>query len=378
MPEASSYTVGWICAVRVEYVAALAFLDEKHDRPDHVVPNDSNVYTLGRVGKHHVVIGTLPDGDYGIAAAAAVAKGMLVSFPNVRIGMMVGIGGGAPSSQNDIRLGDIVVSATRNGRGGVFQFDFGKTIQSQEFQHIGLPNHPPELLRAAMADIRTEHEMEGHRLQEMIDTVLGQRLRLRSKYQRPHDSSDRLFRSEVVHHGNADCSIACYENPSSLIQRPSRTADEDNPAIHYGTIASSNQLMKDALIRDRLAAEEDVLCFEMEAAGLMNHFPCIVIRGICDYSDSHKNKQWQGYAAMVAAAYAKDLLSRIPLNRIEAEKRISDILSCELSRCITKPSVKLIVYSDGGRPKGHFRASSSHRTRYQHFIKKSSLHGARH
>lgn len=84
--------------------------------------------------------------------------------------------------------------------------------------------------------------------------------------------------------------------------------------------------MKDARIRDRLAAEKDVLCFEMEAAGLMNTFPCLVIRGICDYSDSHKNKEWQGYAAMVAAAYTKDLLRRIPSNRIEAERRINDIL----------------------------------------------------
>ncbi|OJJ79090.1 uncharacterized protein ASPGLDRAFT_1070745 [Aspergillus glaucus CBS 516.65] len=85
-------------------------------------------------------------------------------------------------------------------------------------------------------------------------------------------------------------------------------AHEDNPAIHYDLIASANQLMKDASIRDRLAAEKDVLCFEMEAAGLMNHFPCLVICGICDYSDSHKNKDWQGYAAMTAAAYARDLL----------------------------------------------------------------------
>jgi nucleoside phosphorylase len=85
--------------------------------------------------------------------------------------------------------------------------------------------------------------------------------------------------------------------------------------------------MKDALICDRLAVEKDVLCFEMEAAGLMNHFPCLVIWGICDYLDSHKNKEWQGYAAMAAAAYAKDLLSCIPPNKVEAEKRISDVLS---------------------------------------------------
>lgn len=65
----------------------------------------------------------------------------------------------------------------------------------------------------------------------------------------------------------------------------------------------------------------------MEAAGLTNHFPCLVIRGICDYSDSHKNKEWQGYAAMMAASYTKDLLYQIPLNKLEAEKRIYDTLS---------------------------------------------------
>jgi nucleoside phosphorylase len=119
----------------------------------------------------------------------------------------------------------------------------------------------------------------------------------------------------------------CDADPSKLIPRRERTEDEDNPAIHYGLIASANRLMKDALVRDRLVAEMDVLCFEMEAAGSMNHFPCLVIRGICDYSDSHKNKEWQGYAAMAAAAYAKDLLCRIPPNKIEAEKKIRETLS---------------------------------------------------
>jgi nucleoside phosphorylase len=84
--------------------------------------------------------------------------------------------------------------------------------------------------------------------------------------------------------------------------------------------------MKDALIRDKLGAEMGVKCFEMEAAGLMNRFPCLVIRGICDYSDTHKNDEWQGYAAMVAAAYAKDLLGRIQPNALEAERRISETL----------------------------------------------------
>lgn len=113
-----------------------------------------------------------------------------------------------------------------------------------------------------------------------------------------------------------------------MIQRYERSVDdEDDPAIHYGLIASANQLMKDAVLRDKLVEEKDVLCFEMEAAGLMNHFPCLVVRGICDYSDTHKNKEWQGYAAMAAAAYAKDILCRIAPNRVEAERKLIDILS---------------------------------------------------
>jgi nucleoside phosphorylase len=153
--------------------------------------------------------------------------------------------------------------------------------------------------------------------------------RLRKKYKLPDTSSDRLYQNRVTHPSNNDssCAAVCCHDPSILLLRPERTKDGDNPAIHYGVIASAIQLIKDDLVRDRLAAEKDILCFEMEAAGLMNHFPCLVIRGICDYSDSHKNKEWQGYAAMVAAAYAKDLLCRISPNKVEAEKKISEVLS---------------------------------------------------
>jgi nucleoside phosphorylase len=323
------YTVSWIYAIHTEYVAAQAFLDEKHDRPEHVSPHDNNDYTLGTVGKHSVVIAVLPDGEYGTASAAGVARDMLHSFPSVRISLMVSIGGGAPNSKHDIRLGDIVVSAPRNGKGGVFQYDFGKTIQDQSFLTTGVLDQPPTMLRTAVSGLRAQYESEGNQIQECIKKVLENKTRLQKKYGRPSQDSDRLYLSSTVHPaGNEeDCTRACIIDPSTLVIRNERADDEDNPAIHYGLIASANQLMKDALVRDKLAKESDVLCFEMEAAGLMNHFPCLVIRGICDYSDTHKNKQWQGYAAMAAAAYAKDLLCRIPPNKIEAEQRISDVLS---------------------------------------------------
>jgi len=329
MSNPKDYTVGWICAIPTEHVAAQAFLDEKHEGPEYVSPNDNNYYTLGKVGKHNVVIAVLPDGEYGISSAASVARDMLHSFPNVRIGLMVGIGGGVPSPKHDIRLGDIVVSSPRDGNGGTFQYDFGKTIQGQSFQSTKFLNQPPTVLRTAVNGIKVQYESEGHRLEEAINGILEKKPRLRRKYKRPDPSSDRLYQAGVVHPPNdeASCSAVCGDDPSNLILRPERTKDEDNPAIHYGLIASADQLMKDAKIRNTLAKEKDVLCFEMEAAGLMNHFPCLVIRGICDYSDSHKNKEWQGYAAMAAAAYAKDLLYRIAPNNVEAERRITEILS---------------------------------------------------
>jgi nucleoside phosphorylase len=257
-----------------------------------------------------------------------VARDMLHSFPNIRIGLMVGIGGGAPSPTHDIHLGDIVVSASRDGKGGVFQYDFGKTIQDQKFQTTGFLNQPPAILRTAMNGLKAQYELKGHRLETAISHAIQENPRLQKKYKRPDPSNERLYRSEITHPANdaTICEIVCGNDPSKLVLRPKRGEDKDNLEVHYGLIASANQLMKDATVRDRLAAEMDVLCFEMEAAGLMSHFPCLVIRGICDYSDSHKNKEWQGYAAMAAAAYAKDLLCRIPPNKIEAEKEIGETL----------------------------------------------------
>ncbi|KKO97014.1 hypothetical protein THAR02_10885 [Trichoderma harzianum] len=296
MSNPLDYTVGWICTIPTEYVAAQAFLDEKHEGPEYISPNDNNDYTLGKIGRHNVVIAVLPNGEYGLSSAASVARDMLHSFPNVRIGLMVGIGGGAPSLKYDIRLGDVVVGVSINGTGGVIQYDFGKAIQGQEFQETGFLDQPPTLLRTAVGGLMAQYE---------------------------------LYRSQVVHPSDneANCAVLCGDNPDDLIERPARDEDnDDDPAIHYGLIASSNTVMRDASIRDEMA-KKGVLCFETEAAGLMNHFPCLVIRGICDYSDSHTDEKWQGYAAMTAAAYTKDLLHRVTPNRVEAETKIGDILS---------------------------------------------------
>ena len=326
MSDPNNYTVGWISAIATEYVAAQTFLDEEHGPPEFVSTNDNNNYTLGRIGKHNVVIAVLPDGEYGEATAAGVARDMLHSFPNIRIGLMVGIAGGAPSKKHDIRLGDIVIGSPRHGEAGVFQFAFGETIQGQDFKHTKSLDQPPSVIRTAVNGLKAHYERKGHKIEEAISRALEENPKLLEKYKRPN--IDRLYQAEVTHpsEGEASCAEVCVDE-STLIYRRKRTEHEDNPAIHYGLIASSNTLMKDAIVRDILVGKKDVLCFEMEAAGLVNHFPCLVVRGICDYSDTHKNKEWQGYAAMTAAAYTKDLLYRIHPNRVEAEKRLSETLS---------------------------------------------------
>ncbi|KAI0864283.1 purine and uridine phosphorylase [Xylaria cubensis] len=329
MLNPSDYTVGWICALVKELVAAEAFLDKKHDPLDYIPDHDNNSYTLGEVGKHNVVITVMPQGQYGTVNAAVVARDMARTFPNVRIGLMVGIGGGAPSKENDVRLGDIVVGAPGHANGGVVQYDYGKTIQGKYFEATGYLNQPPLFMLTAIATLKAQYESDGHNIDATIEEVLRKKRRLKPKYSHPPYTTDKLYDSHWVHQGSSKdhCNELCRN--AKLKLRHERSVDEDNPAIHYGLIASGNQLVKDAWLRDWLVAEKNVLCFEMEAAGLMNHFPCVIIRGICDYADTHKNDSWQGYAAMTAAAYAKDLLNKIAPNKIKAEKPIHDVLLAE-------------------------------------------------
>ncbi|KAF3935527.1 hypothetical protein ABW19_dt0201550 [Dactylella cylindrospora] len=339
MAKAEDYTVGWICAIETEYTASVCFLDEEYadENLEFVAVNDDNCYTLGRIRQHNVVIATLPYGEYGECAATGVLKDMLHTFPNIRVALMVGIGGGAPNLKlkRDIRLGDIVVSTPGNGNGGVYQYDFGKSLQGREFENTGYLSPPPIILRTAVTKLKSDYKRKGNRLEETIDNILQNNPNLQQDYGQPDRCTDKLYMSEVTHPEGAegDCATICGDEPSKVVPRPERHGT--NLVVHYGLIGSANQVMKDAILRDKLADEKQILCFEMEAAGLMNQFPCLIIRGICDYSDSHKNKQWQGYAAMTAAAYAKDLLCCIAPAKVQIEKKIVDVLS-SVSDIVTK------------------------------------------
>ncbi|KAL7960016.1 hypothetical protein V8C34DRAFT_94543 [Trichoderma compactum] len=181
------------------------------------------------------------------------------------------------------------------------------------------------MLRTALQSLKASHQLEGHTLNNDVDQVVRTKSRLKRTYCRPN-IDDQLYKSTFIHSTPSEDCQSCGSDPSHVEQRDPRDEEDDDPAIHYGLIASGNQVMKDAQIRDKFTQERGVLCFEMEAAGLMNRFPCLVIRGICDYSDSHKNDKWRGYAAIMAAAYTKDLLRHLIPEQVVAGKSAIDLL----------------------------------------------------
>ncbi|WXC47991.1 hypothetical protein QX201_007706 [Fusarium graminearum] len=334
------YTVGWVCALSKEQTAATAMLDQRHAdllKP----PNDPNTYTLGSIGKHNVVIACLPKGEIGTNVAATIATWMISTFPLIKLGLMVGIGGGIPPK---VRLGDVVVSTPTDQYPGVVQWDLGTAEEGGNFKQTGSLNNPPTSLRTALAKLNTENELNGSKIPEYLDEMKKKWPRLASKYLRNESLEDVLFKADYSH--VSENTTNCDGTPTSDDEEEEEEEEKEEESckfcdrakivkrknrdmrVHYGLIASGNRIIKDATFRNRLKKDfYGVLCVEMEAAGLMNNFPCIVIRGICDYADSHKNKNWQEHAAAVAAAFAKELLNYVQPGDISRERPVKELLS---------------------------------------------------
>ncbi|RAH43279.1 putative kinesin [Aspergillus brunneoviolaceus CBS 621.78] len=227
----------------IAWISARAMLDKIHNLPGRA--SDPNAYEFGELNGHHIVIAYLPNGIYGTVSAAAVVSRMRLTFPRLR-------------KSDDIRLGDVVVSTPGGRHGGA--------VQGGQFEPTGLLNQPPQHMTAN-------------------DDAL---LCVTKRFTRPRKDTDLFFCSSY-HHADkrSDCGNCDRER---LVKRPPRA--RQIPYIHY--------VIKDSETRDRLATQHGILCFEMEAAGLMNELPTL-------------QKQWQGYAALTAAAYAKLLISDMPV-----------------------------------------------------------------
>lgn len=276
----SAYTVAWVCALDEEMAAAKAMLDDTHGR----LPKkheDHNSYTLGEIGKgnmtHNVVIACLP--TYGNSQSASCIKAITMAFPNIKIALMAGIGGSM--SPDKVKLGDIVVSYPTDILPGVVQWDLGKHTPNGIFKRTGSLAPPPNTTLTAIKDLRANHLLrEGIKFRLYFEEALD-KFENRDGWKRPDKTEGKSDKTE------------------------------DRSKIHYGNIASGNSVIKAKEYRDQMVKDlgGEILCVEMEAAGIMSTFPGLVIRGICDLADENKNDEWHNYAALIAAAYTKELLA---------------------------------------------------------------------
>ncbi|EEA21336.1 conserved hypothetical protein [Talaromyces marneffei ATCC 18224] len=284
---------------------------------------------------------------YRTNSATVVAAQIQLAFPLIRFGLMVGIGGGVPSATYpDIRLGDVVVSRPERTHSGVEQYDIGKATPSGGFKRTGFLNAPPKILRNTVSHLTARHLRGEGRFLEYVAAL--SRL---PTFTRDYAGLDILFASNYDHVGGGSICDEC--DKTHVLHRPGRRAAQNISAIHYGTVASGNQVTRNAAERDCVSTDlGGVLCFEMEAAGLMNEFPCLVIWGISDYSDSHKHKRWQPYAAGVAVAYAKELLSVIPSTQVRETPAVEEIISSrEREKKIYTRSHNILPYGHNSETK---------------------------
>lgn len=311
-----SYLVGWICPLEIEQTAAMEMLDEEHESLP-TSSRDTNVYHLGSINGHNIVIAGLPQACN--TSAATVITQMRMTFPNLRYGLLVGIGGGVPvrTDEGPVRLGHVVVSKPTGHHSGAIQYDHGKALNGR-FERTGSLHRPPSvLLGAAQALAVARLRSDVDPVWQNTRRIAIHRRRLR-KFAFPGAANDHLYRPSYTHPvGGVSCEVAGCRSDQLITWDHEEDEEEDDPfvIVHRGNIGSGEWVIKDAMLRDQLAREEGVLCFEQEAAGALNDFPCLVVRGVSDYCDSHKNNIWQGFAAAAAAAYARQLFFHMPVEQ---------------------------------------------------------------
>ncbi|GLA09017.1 hypothetical protein AnigIFM60653_010821 [Aspergillus niger] len=221
-------------------------LDEEHGTPANFEQrtDDKNSYSWGRIGEHNVVIASLQAGLYGIVPAAVTAQSMLLSFPKIKIGLLVAIGAGIarPEKDRDIRLGDVVVSQPSGTNGGVLQYNLVKA-EENHLERKGFLNKPPAALLNTLGKLQAEHELPGRSLVASFLGEIGSQYPEMDQYLYQGTENDKLFNSTDRHLGGTDCS-RCDKAYQAIRRSPRRSTA---PKIHYGTIASGDILMKDGV-----------------------------------------------------------------------------------------------------------------------------------
>jgi nucleoside phosphorylase len=306
----ADFQIAVICALTFEADAVDALFDHHWDDdgpPYDKAAGDPNAYSTGAVGRHNVVLAHMP--GMGKASAAAVAANCRASFPNIKLALIVGVCGVVPFRPGgsgwtaETVLGDVIVSD------GVVQYDLGRRLPEQFvpkdtlLDALGRPNAEIRALFAKLKGLRGRKILQG-RMAGYMDVLRGEP-ELAAVY--PGAAQDRLFEATYRHVSDGKSCEECGCD-GKLVPRARLEQGDGQPVVHFGLIASGDTVMKSGKDRDDIVREADVLGFEMESAGVWDIFPCVVIKGACDYADSHKNKVWQRYAAATAAACMKAFL----------------------------------------------------------------------
>jgi len=300
--------IGWISALPIEILVAETMLDEPIE-PAVAFSPTNNKYTYGRIkiagtkAYHIVAIAQLPLSTTGKVSAATVAKDMRRTFSNLKFSIMIGVASGIWTAEMDVRLGNIVVGVPDNNGSGIIQYDRDRAVKEREFVQRGNLNKAPDLLRSAAAILRRKHL----RMLENFGSHMDNEGVMRYAHRQ---DGHNFISAAYVHHGGISC-----ENCNEIHLRDRFHRTDLAHRVHYEAIASGDQIIKDVTFAERIQRTHNVICFEIEAAGL-DVFPCLVVRGISDHADIHKNQDWHAYAAGAAAAYAKELLSVVSLTAV--------------------------------------------------------------
>ncbi|KAI3011329.1 hypothetical protein CBS147352_1920 [Aspergillus niger] len=310
----ASFVIAIICPLSLEAQVAIPLFDTVYDRTVYEkygpVRNDPNHYTLGRIGRYDVVLAHM--GGCGKAEASSVASHIKQSYPGIELALLIGICGGVPYRTNvgpaqprrDVFLGDVIVS------GAIIQYDLGKKLPHRFVCKDTLESNlgrASQQIRSFIETLKSRHEELSKEHQKYLQTI-----RDCKDVPYPEPNSDILFKPEYKHRSHCQC-MSHVSGDESVVDR--RRVDSDGiPYIHFGRLASGDTVMCSAKDRDKIAKREKVLGFEMEGAGVWDSVPCILIKGVSDYADSHKNDVWQYYAAASAAACMRALLDQTPIS----------------------------------------------------------------
>ncbi|KAF2012943.1 hypothetical protein BU24DRAFT_465291 [Aaosphaeria arxii CBS 175.79] len=339
------YHVAWICPVAdVELLPARLMLDEEHPAPPYDTHFDDYTYICGSISGHKVVVATCTQGETGNVNAGRLASSLFKTFPNIRMAVLVGIGGAIPRSEvsddplENIHLGDVVVGWPGDGKPACVHYDRGRSKVDGHFELVGTIGNPDRRLTNALAVLVSDIEMGRTSFDDQLGRLQG--FAKKKKFEHPGFEHDRLFKATYHHVGDygSKC-VGC--DPTELVKRPQRTEnDKDTLIFHQGRIATGTAVIQDGELRDEIGARcGGALCVEMEAAGVDTNRQCLVIRGISDYADSHKSDLWRSYAAGRAAAFTRALLGRVqPAEMLESQTvlgaRVSSIVQTD---CIHRP-----------------------------------------